>query len=106
MAKQISVNEEVYQKLDMIRYARSKMLSFNTLLEILADEKLEGTKDDGIRNRLAFVYSKDFVFRAFRAGLLDSYNDQVADAIRFLLVGKYETVISIVQALTLNLPGE
>ena len=106
MAKQISVCEEVYKKLDMIRYARSKMLSFNTLLEILADEKLESTKDDGIRNRLALVLAQDFVFRAFRAGLLSSYDEQVADAIRFLLTGKYETVVTILQSLTLNLPGK
>lgn len=99
MAKQISVQESVYEKLDIIRSAKSKLLSFNTLLELLADEKLKYAKSDVIKNLLAMKMSEMFIFEVFRAGLTRHYDDQYADAIRNIIVGKFEVAISIIQGL-------
>lgn len=99
MTKNISLSDIVYKKLDIIRGAKSRLLSFGTLLELLADEKLQYANDNAVKNLLAFSMCEKFVFEVYRAGLLRHQDQQYTMAIREIVMGNFEQAIAIIQGL-------
>lgn len=99
MGKQIPVQEEVYKKLDILRSTKSKLLSFNTLLDVMAESHLKYSDDNDIRKKLALIISEKAVYEAFKMGLIREPDDQVSSAVRFVLTGHHLEAITILQGM-------
>jgi len=97
MSDQIPVQESTKKLVDILRAGQKKGTSYDTLILALVKEKLEFAKDWDIRNAIALSISQDFVMNAMKIGILREYDEQIANILRFILVGSYDPAMDMLR---------
>ena len=99
MSDQIPVQESTKKLVDILRARLKKGTSFDTLILALVKEKLEFAKDWDIKNAVALSISQDFVLSAMKIGIFRDYDEQVANVIRFILMGNYDPAMDMLRGM-------